>query len=330
MICIYYFLYICDSLTLKKHNIMKKNYFLLAIFSLTMLSMNAQVEFEDDMESYGGGNAPIYEGHWSDWSCGGTCAMWSSGDQAQSGVLSGYVGDDVAQDAVLLLGNKIFGQWGLEFSSYVPAGKVGYWNLQGDEAPGIQYVVGNIYFGNGVANQGIGEIDMSTADIADDIIFAFPHGQWFNTVINFDFSAGATLATWEMWVDGVEVVPAGTAYADGAGEQALAVGGIDFYSISADHMMYVDDLLYQDGFIDPSLGTADFASTGFRSALNNDILTLKANEDISNVAIYNMLGQEVYNSSVNTSSINMSSFANGTYIVRVNISGIEGTVKIVK
>ncbi len=43
-----------------------------------------------------------------------------------------------------------------------------------------------------------------------------------------------------------------------------------------------------------------------------------------------MLGQEVYRSATNTSSINMSNLANGTYIVKVNIAGTEGSVKVVK
>ena len=47
---------------------MKKNYFLVAILSLVMVSMNAQ--FTDDMESYTAGD-PISGGWWTDWACGG-------------------------------------------------------------------------------------------------------------------------------------------------------------------------------------------------------------------------------------------------------------------
>jgi len=257
--------------------------------------------------------------------------MFSSGDQSQSGALSGWVDNSGTMDPLLLLGNKIFGQWGLKMSLYIPSGSIGYFNIQGDEAPGIQWVVGNIYLGNsGIGDDGPndGRVDLSTADEADDFTFTFPTDQWFDVVINVDISSGTSLATWHMMVDGVEAVAAGTAFADGTGEMGLALGALNLYSINDQMSMYVDDVLYTDGFI--TLGATDFESTGFRSALSNDILTLRANEEISNVAIYNMLGQEVYSSSVNTSSINMSSFANGTYIVRVNINGTEGTVKIVK
>ncbi len=309
---------------------MKKNYFLVAILSFVMVSMNAQFA-ADDMESYGGGNAPILEGHWSSWDSTAGPALLSSNAQAQSGSLSGYVNNDpvTGVDALLLLGNKIFGEWGVKFSLYIPAGKVGYWNLQGDEAPGIQYVVGNIYMANGVANQGIGEIDMSTSDLTDDVIFSFPHDQWFDVVLNFDFNLGASASKWEMWVDGVNVIPAGTDYADGTGALATALGGIDFYAIDADNEMYIDDVEYISGFF--TLATQDLEAKGFDAYKDrNNILHLSANESINNVSIYNMLGQEVYRSSTNTSSIDMNSYANGTYIVKVNVNGAEGSVKVIR
>ena len=45
-----------------------------------------------------------------------------------------------------------------------------------------------------------------------------------------------------------------------------------------------------------------------------------------------MLGQQVYNANVNSmnSTVNMSNLANGTYIVKVNINGVEGSVKVIK
>ena len=60
---------------------MKKNYFLLAIFSLVMVSMNAQ--YVDDMESYTTVNQ-FSVNWWTDWGCGGGpgCAMMSSDAQA--------------------------------------------------------------------------------------------------------------------------------------------------------------------------------------------------------------------------------------------------------
>ncbi len=66
--------------------------------------------------------------------------------------------------------------------------------------------------------------------------------------------------------------------------------------------------------------------------MSNGTLTLRAQENINSVAIYNMLGQQVYNANVNSmnSTVNMSNLANGTYIVKVNINGVEGSVKVIK
>ncbi|MBV1924844.1 MAG: T9SS type A sorting domain-containing protein, partial [Flavobacteriaceae bacterium] len=63
-----------------------------------------------------------------------------------------------------------------------------------------------------------------------------------------------------------------------------------------------------------------------------DILQLNANEEISSVVIYNVLGQEVYNASVNafSSTIDMASYNSGVYFVKVNIGDTQGTVKILK
>lgn len=305
---------------------MKKNYFLALLLSFAVFSMSAQFDM-DDMESYGGSNAPINTGHWSSWDGTDAVAMFSSSNQAQSGALSGYV-DGSGIDPLLLLGNKIFGEWGLVFSMYIPSGKIGYFNVQGDEVPGTQWVVGNITFGV-TDDETTGTIDFGepfTTD--DDVTFEFPNDVWFDVVLNMDFSLGAGASTWQFVVNGVEVMPVGSPFANGEGLHANSIGGLNLFSTGPDMEMYVDDVLYTDGFI--VLGTQSFEATGFRSALNNNILTLRANEEISNVSIYNMLGQEVYRSSTNTSSIDMSSYANGTYILKVNVAGTEGTVKVVK
>ena len=323
---------------------MKKNYFLVALLSFAMISMNAQnVEFNDDMESYTDG-APIYTtddgGHWTDWGCGGTCALLASSTQARSGGLSGYVSDDNAMDAVLDLGNKIFGTWGLEFWMYVPAGKEGYLNFQGTVPIGSgTFPVGNIFFNQDSLAPGEGLIDFSTANPEYQAAFTYPEGEWFRVVANFDVSAGISSATFEMYVNDVEVVAAGTPFASWDDtnqvwvyDDTQSIGGVDLYSISTNNQYYVDDLLYQDAFIEVGLGNQDFSSKGFRSAMNNGTLTLRAQENINSVAIYNMLGQQVYNANVNSmnSSVNMSNLANGTYIVKVNINGVEGSVKVIR
>jgi hypothetical protein len=320
---------------------MKKNYLLAVLFAFGMVTANAQFAL-DDMESYGGGNTPIFGAQWGSWGGSTADAILSSGNQAQSGALSGYVDGSTVIDGLLLFGDKIFGSWGVKYSMYIPSGKVGYWNLQGTEAPGLEFVVGNIYMGNsgiGGDDEMTGRIDMSTADETDDFVFQFPKDQWFDITMNFDFNAGAGASTWTMWVfDGsthVEVVPVGTPYADGVGTPPSSLGAIDFYSISASNEYYLDDVEYINDFYDnPNLGVNDLDAVGFTAFPNpvKNVLNLQANEEISSAVVYNVLGQEVYNANLNSlnATIDMASFASGAYFVKVNVGGTEGVVKVLK
>jgi len=314
---------------------MKKNYFLVAILSFVMVSMTAQVgPFFDDMESYTTGD-PIFtdpdgsgaNGHWTDWGCGGGpgCAIMSTEAEAYDGVKSGLVPGDATTDAVLNLGNKIFGEWALSFWMLVPDDKEGYFNLQGTVPVVGEWTVGNIFFNQGLLTPGIGLID-DAHDGAHN--FDYPQGEWFLIEMNFDISLGIGAATWEFIVAGNVVLPVGSPYQNSGGVTATSLGGIDFYSISENHLAYYDALTYSEGF----LANDDFSAKGFRSAMSNGTLTLKAQENINSVAIYNMLGQKVYNANVNAmqSTVDMSNLSNGTYIVKVNINGTEGSVKVIR
>ena len=315
---------------------MKKHYFLAAILSFVMVSMTAQVgPFFDDMESYTAGE-PIFtdpdgsgaNGHWTDWGCGGGpgCAMMSTEAESYDGSKSGHVPGDAATDAVLNLGSKIFGEWALSFWMLVPNDAEAYFNLQGAVPIGAgEWSVGNIFFNQDLLTPGEGQID-GAHDGAH--FFDYPQGEWFKVEMNWDVSLGIGAATWEFIVAGNVVLPAESPYQTSAGVTSSSIGGIDFYSISANHLAYYDAFTYSEGF----LANDDFSSKGFRSAMNNGTLTLKAQENINSVAIYNMLGQKVYNANVNAmrSTVDMSNLSNGTYIVKVNINGTEGSVKVIR
>ncbi|MGV6829392.1 MAG: T9SS type A sorting domain-containing protein [Flavobacteriales bacterium] len=306
---------------------MNKNYFLIALFSFAMLSLTAQ-EIDDDMESYTDGQ-PISGAHWTDWGCGGGpgCAIMSSSDQAHSGGLSGMIPGDGTTDAVLDLGNKIFDTWYLTFWMYVPSNQEAYFNFQGEVPIGAgEWTVGNIFFNQDLATPGEGLIDNSALGA---VTFNFPHDQWFKVQANIDITAGISAATWEFNVNDVNVIPAGTAYTNSTFDPVTSLGGIDFFSISANNLYYLDDVYY-----DNTLSVGDFASKEFSAYPNpvNDILNIRANETISSVAIFNVLGQQVYQANIDATSsqIDMSQYKSGAYFVKVNINGTEGTVKVIR
>jgi len=316
---------------------MKKNYFLAILFAFAMVSVpvNAQ-DIDDDMESYTVGQ-PIFQDHWTDWGCGGGagCAIMSSDAQALSGGKSGLIPNDGTTDAVLDLGNKIFGEWGLAFYMYVPSGAEAYWNLQGEVPIGAgEWIVGNIFFNQDLATPGEGLIDNSALGA---VSFPFPHDQWFAITMNFNINSGISAATWQFNVNGVDVIPEGTAFTDGAATAPTSLGGIDFFSITTSNEYYIDDVFYIDEFLDPDIiigSIDDFNSKGFLASPNpvNDVLNLRANEEITSIAIYNVLGQEVFKKDINTldAAIDMSSYQKGIYILKANIGNVEGSVKIIK
>jgi len=304
---------------------MRKNYFLAAMLAL-FVTVGSFAQFEDDMESYTTGTQ-INEGWWTSWDGSTGLAIFSSDAYAQSGSKSGFV-DGSGIDPVLDLGNKIFGTWYFTMYMYVPSGKEGYFNVQGTvPIGGGEWVFGNIHLNEGTTNPGVGEIDNSPLG---QIFFDFPHDAWFEVTLNVDISLGISAATCQMIVDGVEIIPAGTPFTDGGGTIPTSFGGLNLYSISGNNEYYVDDLVLTDNLV----GVNDFASYGFSAYPNpvKNVLNLKANEAINSVAIYNILGQEVYSAKLGamTSQIDMSQMASGAYFVKVNINGTEGTVKVIK
>lgn len=64
----------------------------------------------------------------------------------------------------------------------------------------------------------------------------------------------------------------------------------------------------------------------------NNVLNVKAQTNISNVAVYNMLGQEVLRTAPNTfaSEVDMSNLQTGAYFVKVTIGNATQTIRVIK
>ncbi|NND51562.1 MAG: T9SS type A sorting domain-containing protein, partial [Flavobacteriaceae bacterium] len=82
------------------------------------------------------------------------------------------------------------------------------------------------------------------------------------------------------------------------------------------------------------LGTESFDVNGFEYFPNpvNDNLTLRSLSNIQNVAVYNMLGQEVMKLTPNTvnAEVDMRSLSQGSYFVKVTINDATDTIRIIK
>ncbi len=233
---------------------MKKKYLMAMVLALLCFNVNAQPTygFEDCLTD---GIPPPPNPWWNPWGCQGPCDFYCSSDNPHSGEWCGLMPNDETTDAILDLGNRIFGEWGLEFWMFIPSDREGYFNLQGTVPIGSgEWIVGNIFFNQDLLNPGVGLIDDTALG---EVYFDFPHDEWFRILMNVDISGGIGVATWEFNVDYTEVIPAGTPFTDGAGTYPTSLGGIDFFSLSADTEYYIDDIYYTDYFIDPFGLTTD-------------------------------------------------------------------------
>ncbi|MFD2601995.1 fibronectin type III domain-containing protein, partial [Flavobacterium suzhouense] len=82
------------------------------------------------------------------------------------------------------------------------------------------------------------------------------------------------------------------------------------------------------------LGNEEFTLSGMKYYPNpvSDVLHISSIKDITAIAVYNMLGQEIMAKAINATegTINVSNLAEGTYLVKVNCEQYERTIKVIK
>lgn len=298
---------------------MKKNYIFTALLSVIAFTGFAQL-IDDDFESYNTGPL-LPTGHWTNWSQNASPSgiaenIVISTAQAASGTKSGTIGNNGIQDAILLLGNLSSGQYTLEFNMYVPSGNSGYFNIQGTIPGGALTGIfnsGNITF----ATSGTGQDD------ASGVTWSFPHDTWFPVSIAFDLDAAAP--TYRMTINGVLT---GTAPSEFQADPVL--GGIDFFSDSATHTAFYDDILFDVTSLSVDEFTKDDISVYPNPVL--DRLNIKSITPVTSISIYNILGKMVKDiqSDRPIKEIDMSSLSKGVYLVKVSANDKTQTIKVMK
>jgi hypothetical protein len=146
--------------------------------------VNAQI-IEDYFEKYNLGSMEQQNSDvWRTWSVGflEEESIIVSANQQFSGTKSGFIATEIGpQDTVLKLGNLDFGDYTLEFHIYIPAGKGGYFNIQGelpDETVTGVFNSGNITFNSDGIDPGLGIDDFPNAP-EFTYNFTYPEGEWF-------------------------------------------------------------------------------------------------------------------------------------------------------
>jgi Secretion system C-terminal sorting domain/GEVED domain len=84
--------------------------------------------------------------------------------------------------------------------------------------------------------------------------------------------------------------------------------------------------------VTPNLATSSFENSKFSVYPNpvKDILNLKSNTEITNIEVYNLLGQKVLIKAINTSQIDMTNLASGTYLIKFESDKNQEILKVIK
>ena len=164
---------------------------------------------------------------WTTWSGteGGSEDALVSADFAYSGANSALIPEGGTTDAILKLGNLTTGKYHLTWQMYIPDTKIGYYNIQESETPGVAWNY-EVYFGN--VTSGTGDIIAPTA-----ATFTYPVGEWFEAEHIIDLDAN----TMEIYYGGVLVLEY---------EYLGSIGAIDFYSAAATNKCYIDDVVLME------------------------------------------------------------------------------------
>ena len=105
--------------------------------------------------------------------------------------------------------------------------------------------------------------------------------------------------------------------------------GIRLNSSAFHTVAYLDNIVWES-----TLSTAEFDNNAFNYYPNpvKDILNVAYDKNITKVAVYNVLGQEIMikNNNTNQSQLDMSSLASGTYLVKVTAENADKTFKVIK
>jgi hypothetical protein len=107
---------------------------------------------------------------------------------------------------------------------------------------------------------------------------------------------------------------------------------IGFHAVSGDKFRLLFDDVVNDS---AGLGTDTFDSSAFKYYPNpvKNLLNLSFDQEISSVEIFNLLGQKVKSNTVNAANdvqVDMSSLANGPYMVKVISNNKMKTIKVIK
>jgi hypothetical protein len=147
-------------------------------------------------------------------------------------------------------------------------------------------------------------------------------------------AADATIE--DISVSGTNVIWYPTALDAAAGTNAIVAGtqitnGSTYYAVSVVGSCR-SNALAVTVTVTLDRGTFDVANFSYYPNPTSDVVNISYADEITQVRVFNMLGQEVITKQVNatTAQIDLSQFASGTYFVEVTADEVSKTVKVIK
>lgn len=192
-----------------------------------------------------------------------------------------------------------------------------------DEAECFNYGQNDVWF-SFVVPEGTASVDVSTE---------FLGGTLLDTEIALYSGACDALVEEDCAQDGTVVLSNGFAWNSTISDAPVTVGETYFVRVSGYGSGNIGDFCL-DVKTNQTLSSNEFEAVGFKAHPNpvKDVLNLTYTQNISNIEVFNMLGQQVLAKSVNAThgQVDMSNLATGTYLVKIATDNQVKTIKVVK
>lgn len=311
---------------------MKKIYLMAALAIGFVATSAAQADYEENFDLMIPGDVSPQHPNWRTWS--GTTGAGEDAqvvtdvvNSAPNALQVNEIGAPAGIDQIMYVQTApTSGIYSIRWNMFIPGGREGYFNMQGeatpDGTPWVQHLNGgNVYFNEGNASPGEGTVDGTPGQT-----FQFPHDQWFQLDLVYDLDN----ETWAMYVDGL------LQFDDQEftfNQPFVELGAFDFYALGPDTFYHIDDVVQYNGDITQA-SINDLSENSFNVYPNpvQDLLNIQSSETVDNIQVYDVLGKLVMEVAPNAVSptVNMSQLTSGAYFVRVSINGTAKTVKVIK
>lgn len=253
-----------------------------------------------DSLTVGGYVAEQLGGFWTTWSGAPGPEDARVTDALSNSPDNSFVVDSNVIDLVFQFGDYaiVSGQWLYSHYMYVPTGFTAYFNIQTHPTPAMGWNL-ELYFND----NGTGRFDGGS-----HATFTYDMDTWFLVEINYDYDA------WKAWVtiDGRIL----TIFSN-----SKRIGGCNYYGWddAGPPGAYYDDVCFKPGDIYTGIEEPTMFTSKIYPNPARDQITIKSENNIDEVRIYNNLGQLVYSVEHNNEQVmvNTSNFNTGMYIVEI-------------